>query len=291
MSELRRNRSYVRARRDGSDGAGTDENFTKHPSASIMTTTTTTNPPAVLAILYSKGGLGDVGRHAVLAALERDDVGSIKVFSEHPEKIQNFHPKKNWNCGCPDKHVLTEEQLNRIEIISVSHGWKVKDLSKHFEGVTAVVSCLGNRQCFIGDRVAAVGSRALVKCMKTHDISRVVAITSFGLGDDTPGLEWHFGGKVMSILFRTASRREGVDLRRAEVEYEDSDLDYLLIRPVGLGEKVVPVNEWFIQKKKFKDTLGINMAKLDCARYMVEEAINPTRHHTAVVIGADPNKK
>lgn len=248
--------------------------------------------PAVLAILYSKGGLGDVGRHAVLAALERDDVKSIKVFTEHPETIQSFHPKKNWNCGCPEKHVLTEEQLKRIEIITVpDEHWRVKDLSPHFEGVTAVVSCLGNRQMFIGERVAEVGSRAVVNSMKSHGITRVVAMSSICIGDDVPGLEWHFAGKIMKLLFQTTSRREAVDLRRAELTYEDSDLDYLLIRPVGLGEDVVPVNEWFIQKEKFKDTLGINMAKLDCARYMVEEALHPSRHRTAVVIGADPEKE
>lgn len=251
-----------------------------------MSTTTT---GATLAIFYSKGGLGDVGRHAVLAALERDDVSKLKVFSEHPEAIQEFHPKKNWNCGCPDKHVLTKEQLERVEIIKVD-GWRVKDLSSHFEGVTAVVSCLGNRQMFIGDRVAAEGSRAIISCMSSHSITRVVAITSVGLGNDIPACEWHYGGKIMGVLFQTTSRREAVDLRRMELKFEDSDLDYLLIRPVGLGEDVVPVNEWFIQKEKFKDTLGINMAKMDCARFMVEEALKPTRHRTAVVVGADPEK-
>jgi hypothetical protein len=256
------------------------ESKEQEPSASKST----------LAILYSKGGLGDVGRHAILAALERDDVGAIKVFTQHPELIQEYDQKKNWNCGCPEKHVLTKEQLEKIEIITVGEHWKVKDLSPHFECVTAVVSCLGNRQMFIGDRVAGDGTKVLVACMGAKNVKRVVGMTSVCLGDDLPGIEWHFAGKIMTTLFRTVSRREAVDLRRAEVAYQDSDLDYLLIRPMGLGEDVKPKNEWFIQKEKFKDTLGINMAKLDCARYMVEEALNPTRSRTAVVIGADPEK-
>ena len=243
--------------------------------------------PAVLAILYSKGGLGDVGRHAILAALERDDVASVKVFSEHPETLQ----ETNWKCGCPDDHVLTEDQLKRMEIIKVSPGWKAKDLSSHFEGVTAVVSCLGNRQMFLGERVAEGGSKAVVASMNKHNISRVVAITSVGLGEDVPGCEWHYGGKIMGILFQTTCRREAVDLRRGELTFQDSGLDYLLVRPVGLAENVVPLNEYFIQKEKFKDILGITMAKLDCARFMVDEALNPTRHRTAVVVGSDPEKE
>lgn len=167
----------------------------------------TTTDKATLAILYSKGGLGDVGRHAILAALERDDVGAVRVFTQHPEMIQEVPPeKKNWNCGCPETHVLTKEQLDKIEIIPVDEHWRVKDLSPHFEGVTAVVSCLGNRQMFIGDRVAGEGSKVLVAAMGAKNVKRVVAMTSVCIGEDVPGVEWHVGGKIMAILFRTTSR-------------------------------------------------------------------------------------
>lgn len=239
--------------------------------------------PAKLAVLYSNGGLGDVGRHAILAALERKDVSSIKVLSEHPETLQ----EKNWNCGCPQDHELTKEELDRIEIIPIKD-WG--DIMRHFEGVTAVVSCLGNRQSFLGDRVATEGSKAVVDAMKSHGISRVVAMNSVGLGDDQPCLEYHWAGKIMDGLFATVSRRERKDLTGSETCFRESDRDFLLIRPVGLGEDVVPVNEWFLQKEKFKDKVGINMAKLDCARFMVQEALEPTKHRTAVVIGNDPKK-
>ena len=78
------------------------------------------------------------------------------------------------------------------------------------------------------------------------------------------------------------------DLNEMEVAYKDSPLDYLFIRPAGLGEDVVPVNKWSIQKEKFKDVVGKNMAKMECARYMVQEDLNPTRHKTAVMIGSEP---
>jgi hypothetical protein len=82
----------------------------------------------VLAILYGKGGLGDVGRHAILAAFERNDVASVKVFSQHPESLQ-----ENYKCGCLNPHNLTVEQRKRIDIIPVKHNWK-DDLSAHFVG-------------------------------------------------------------------------------------------------------------------------------------------------------------
>lgn len=46
----------------------------------------------VLAILSGKGGLGDVGRHAILAALERNDVASHRSKSFH--NIQNIWKKR-----------------------------------------------------------------------------------------------------------------------------------------------------------------------------------------------------
>jgi len=135
---------------------------------------------AVLAILYGKGGLGDVGRHAVLATLQRDDVSFVKVFSQHPETLN----EKRWKCGCSIEHRFTLEQRKRIEIVPVKNNWK--DITEHFSGVSAVVSCMGTRQPFLGGRCATVGSKAIVEAMKTHDVSRVVSISSMGLGDDYP---------------------------------------------------------------------------------------------------------
>lgn len=94
----------------------------------------------------------------------------------------------------------------------------------------------------------------------------------------------------MDVLFSTLSRREVNDLLGSEKTYQESDLDSLLVRPVGLAEDAIPAGEWFIQKEKHKDIIGTNIAKMDCGRYMVEEALNPARHRTAVVVGSDPEK-
>lgn len=138
------------------------------------------NTATVLAVLYGKGGLGDVGRHAVLAALERDDVTTVKVLSQYPETLN----ETNWKCACPGGHELTAEQRKRLEIVPVKNNWK--DISGHFKDVTSIVSCLGTRQPFLGGRCATAGSKAVVEAMKAHNISRVVSITSMGLGEDYP---------------------------------------------------------------------------------------------------------
>ena len=237
----------------------------------------------LLVILYGSGGLSDVGRHALQAALELPNV-ECRVLTQHPDLLD----ESNWKCGCPQNHTFTEEDRRRFQVIAISSWKDAGNINPHFQGATGVVSCLGNRQPFIGDWVAHEGSQAVIQGMTEHNIQRVVAITSVGVEEDRPPIEWFWGGKILSFIFMTFGRTSFADLTAMEKIYRASSLDYLLVRPVGLGEDVIPVGKWFLQKEKHKDVLGINLAKLDCARYMVQEALNPTRHREAVVVGSEP---
>lgn len=238
-----------------------------------------------LVILYSKGGLGDVGRHAVRAALERPtEIEHITVLSQHSESLND----DNWNCGCDSSlHKFTDDEKQRLSIVHVD-SWSDTTLASHFEGAGAVISCLGNRQMTLGDRVGGEGSAVVVKAMNLHKIRRAIVISSIGVGDDWPPLEFSWAGKIMACIFLTCGRSDYKDLTLVESTFQDSqNIDYLFIRPAGLAEDVVPQGHWYVQKEKHKDTsMSILLAKLDCARFMVEEAINPTRSKTAVVVGS-----
>lgn len=239
-----------------------------------------------LVILYSKGGLGDVGRHAVQAALERpNDIQEIKVLSEHTETLE----EDNWNCGCSTPHSFTDEERKRVAIIKID-SWEDESLLEHFEGAGAVISCLGNRQMTLGDRVGGEGSRMVVKAMNHHKVSRAVVMSSAGVGDDWPPVEFHWSGKVLKFIFLSCGKKDYKDLTEAEEAFQSSkDVDYLIVRPLGLGEDAVPQKKWLVQKEKYKDkSLDINLAKLDCAHFMLEEALTPTRHKTAIVVGGVP---
>lgn len=240
-----------------------------------------TNP--VLCILFSSGGTADVGRHAVQAALEQYE-GPIRVLTKDPQVLQ----ETNWNCACPEPHQVDLKRLD-VRAVDVTKD----DLKEHFQNVGAVISGLGNRQPFHGDCVAQLGTRNVIDAMLHHDISRLVMITSAGCNEDFPPMEFHWTGTILKWLFRLVSRREYRDLCRAEDALRNHAqaaqvLDYLIVRPVGLGEERPPVNAWVIQKQKYHDKLGPDMAKMDCARFCLEEAVSPTYHRQAVVVGSDP---
>lgn len=259
-----------------------------------------------LVILYGVGALSDVGRHAILAALERsnDVVEKVTVLTKHPDMLMDA----NWNCGCeePHKYKENESKDKRVQIIPIQNWKKDGDkITQHMEDATAVISCLGNRNPTVGHWDSATGNQAVIDAItkrnsKSSDSTnnnrrlnnRVVALSSVGIEEDWPPMETFKPGQyILSFLFMSFGYGAFRDLTKMERLYKattEKDIDYLFVRPVGIGEDVEPVNKWVLQKKKYDDTIGFNMAKLDVARYMVQEAINPTRHREAVIIGSEP---
>jgi NAD(P)H-binding len=243
--------------------------------------------PHRLVVLYGVGGLSDVGRHAVAAALELPEVDGVTVITRQPELLD----LPNWNCGCEQPHSFSQEEKAKLKIVKVE-SWN-EDLSSHFQHATAVVSCLGNRQPFTSSGDSAAGNHAVIKALQQTgtDSKRVVVCSSTGVEEDWPPMEsWTPGKVILSAMFMTISFASFRDLTKMERSYRSSppNIDYLLVRPVGIGEDVKPVHKWKLQEEKYRDILGPNMAKMDVARFMVEEAVRPTRHRDAVSIGSEP---
>jgi len=240
-----------------------------------------------LVILYGIGGLSDVGRHAILAALEKN-VSHITVITSFPEKLD----EKNWD-SYGDKTNPFDDVANkgRLEMVKVD-SWKDELPSKHFEGAGAVVSCLGHRQpgwkykeLMSKGLIAFEGNSRVIKAMGEANVERVVTISSFGLNGDR---QWkHPAAKIMTCLFNTFIRKAGKDLTKSERAYQASSLDYLIVRPVGIGEEVEPCGKYYLQEVG-EDVVGGNMAKIDAARFMVDEAMKPSLHRCSKVVGSKP---
>lgn len=150
----------------------------------------------VLCILFSSGGTADVGRHAVRAALDAFQ-GQLRVLTKNPLALE----ESNWNSAS-GPHSFTKEERDRMDVRAVDFT-KAEDLSCHLDGVGAVVSALGNRQPLYGDHVAKVGTQKLVKAMESVGVERLVAVTSVGLNEDWPPVEFHWVGNILKWLFRT----------------------------------------------------------------------------------------
>mmetsp|Transcript_34576 Transcript_34576/g.75693 ORF Transcript_34576/g.75693 Transcript_34576/m.75693 type:complete len:275 (+) Transcript_34576:198-1022(+) len=245
-----------------------------------------------VAIFFSSGAFGDCARHAILHAMDSEQISKIKVYAS--KKNMPSLDDANWKCGCEVDHgaeMKKSPNFSKIEMITIDVTNKDEMESKlDLVGVDAVISGLGNRQIFHGDRVGRKGTRNVGKAMAKANIDRIVAMSSMGVNEDKPCMEWRTEGKFMAALFNTVSRREYKDIAGMENDVRATDLNYLLVRPVGLGEGCVPRGEYFIQKKKFEDALGPNMAKSDVGRFLLDQVLTPTYEKSAVVIGADPKE-
>eukprot|EP00568_Trieres_chinensis_P000816 CAMPEP_0183301042 /NCGR_PEP_ID=MMETSP0160_2-20130417/7265_1 /TAXON_ID=2839 ORGANISM="Odontella Sinensis, Strain Grunow 1884" /NCGR_SAMPLE_ID=MMETSP0160_2 /ASSEMBLY_ACC=CAM_ASM_000250 /LENGTH=261 /DNA_ID=CAMNT_0025463563 /DNA_START=17 /DNA_END=802 /DNA_ORIENTATION=+ len=251
-------------------------------------------PSRTIAIFFSPGAFGDCARHAILHAIEDPRVGRIKLIAREPV-VTTFLDEANWKCGCEDDHGnfirKNSEKVERIAVdIASSETGELERLADALFGVDAVISGLGNRQPFLGDRVGTAGIKNVAAAMKKRGIDRLVMMSSTGIGEDSPCMEWRKEGKIMDFLFSTLCRREYYDLLGAEEEARDSGVNYVITRPVGLGEDVVPTGEYFLQKKKFEDVLGCSIAKMDVGKFLLDQVLEPTISKRAVVIGADPKK-
>ena len=236
----------------------------------------------VLCILYSSGGIGDVGRHAVKVAIEASSDSKIRVLTSD---VKTLLEETHWKCGCGDPHIFSKAELQRLDVRAVDV--TKDDLKPHLDNVGVVISALGNREINNPRRVGKSGTQNLVQAMEACKIRRLVAVTSVGLSEDWPPLEFHWLGGILKWMF--AFTRCHVDLQGAETAIQSSSpsLDYLLVRPVGLSEERRPKGEWFVQRKKGEDKLGPDMGKMDCARFVVSEAMQPTFHRQGVVVGSN----
>lgn len=249
-----------------------------------------------MCTIWYPGGLSDVGRHAILAALEKKDpsVDKITVITEYPEKLN----EKNWDSAGEKSNPFDDpDAASKLEMVKIDT-WKndQPNLSKHFVGATAVVSCLGHRQPGWKNKeliskglVAYDGNKQVIAAMKEANVNRVVVISSFGINGDK---DWpHLAGKLMRCLFMTFMRKARKDLEKMEDSYTGSELDYLIVRPVGIGEDVEESGKYYLQESGSKNKDGMvggNMAKMDVSRFMVDEALKPTLHRCSKTVGAKP---
>jgi len=246
-----------------------------------------------IAILYAtKGGMGDVGKFAMtLAGLDLDPSLSCNIL---PIALSVEGSSEGADKGLEvDVEDLTlKEQTKRrlraiegdILKIDVSKDSAEVEIGDALEGagVDAVISCLGNRELSM-ERWCSLGTRKVVGAMKTKNIQRLVSLSSMGIGKDflktTPlTILW-------KVMLGTVLRSARKDMYALESEVRESDLDFALVRPVGLAPSEPPRGSCNQLLSRDDGTLQFMLSKSDAAGFLLREALAPTLHGREVTIG------
>jgi hypothetical protein len=174
---------------------------------------------------------------------------------------------------------LRESSATKIDVASPE---AQEQLRKELQGADAVIACLGSRQDGVS-RWCRLGADKLTSAMQSAKVSRLVTLSSFGVGDDF--MPASFISSFWGCLLRTVWRSALADLRGAEAVVVESGTDYLLVRPVGLTPEEPEKGSWKLLTKPKSGSLAMSIAKGDVAGFMVSEALRPTLSRTAVTIG------
>mmetsp|Transcript_10664 Transcript_10664/g.17403 ORF Transcript_10664/g.17403 Transcript_10664/m.17403 type:complete len:245 (-) Transcript_10664:34-768(-) len=236
-----------------------------------------------IAVLFQGegSGLGDVGKHVVNQALKEDGL-TVRIIAEDPQDVVNV-------ASVTPIDISDEDRETKLELRAVCIDKETAELEEALDGVDAVVNCFGNRQPGM-PRLMGVGAANIVQAMQKQDIKRLVTISSVGAGDSFPPMPWSWYGTLFSCLMRTIIKSARKDLDLLESAVENSELDFLIVRPTGVTPTFKPTGTWKLMKANTAETVGPEIAKEDVAKFMLREALQPSFHREAWIIGANNSK-
>ncbi|MBA8879132.1 NAD(P)-dependent oxidoreductase [Phyllobacterium myrsinacearum] len=176
-----------------------------------MTTSATETHFAAGPKILVLGATGPTGRHIVSQALSRGY--DVTVLVRSPEKATDLEGAKLVVGDARDEKVLRQA----------------------VKGRDAVISALGTPASpFREVTLLSTATRALISAIKAERDLRLVVITGMGAGDSAG----HGGVVFDKLIFPLLLRKVYADKNRQEAIIKDSGLDWTIVRPSILNNKV-----------------------------------------------------
>lgn len=208
------------------------------------------------------GATGGTGRAVVRALLANGH--NATAFARDPSKIA---------------------MQTRLALV-VGDAMNPANVARAVAGQDAVVVSLGNSQnpfaLLLGARrttpadVCEVGTRNVIAAMKAASVSRLVCVSSFGVGDTRPllPLAW-------KLVFRLLLREQMADKERQELLVKASGLDWTLVQPVGLTDTPA-AGSWLASPTG--ERRNPTISRVDVAEFIVQELAGPGRLRETITI-------
>lgn len=142
----------------------------------------------------------------------------------------------------------------------------VQDLSRALRGQDAVISALGTGKSTAADELFSRAAVALIDAAKQEGVSRLVWMSSFGVGDTFTS-----ASLPQKLLFGTLVREIYADKAKADSTIRESGLDWTLVYPSALTEG--PARGTFRAAELIKMRGLPSISRADVAAFM-HQAIN-----------------
>ncbi len=208
------------------------------------------------------GPTGGTGR-AVVAALLKDG-HTVTAFARDPSKLP----------AAPGLTIVKGDAMSAA------------DVARAIPGHDAVVISLGSRDfplaLTLGAKrttpadVCEAGTRNIVSAIEPNSPVRVLAVTAYGVGDTRGKMPMTY--KLISNLFM---KELMADKERQEAVLRQSDLDYVLVQPVGLTDAAA-AGKWFASTAG--ETRNMRISRKDVAAFIAQEIDAPRYRRQTVVL-------
>ena len=191
------------------------------------------------------GSTGSVGRHLVVQALEQEH--TVRAFARSPAKLEIEHAN------------LTAVQGDALDSASVE---------KAVDGQAAVLCALG-----AGAKGAArsEGTRNIVLAMEMAGVSRLVCLSTLGVGNSRANLNFFWKHIMFGLLLRHAY----ADHVRQEDYVKESRLDWTIVRPGAFtdGDRTGAYRHGF---PGTDGTIKAKISRADVADFMLKQHTDRT---------------
>ncbi len=152
------------------------------------------------------GATGGIGKIVTRLALEQGF--NVTAFVRNPEKLNITHE---------NLRILQGDAFNKTAVENA--------IANH----DAVLSCLGSSNGLKKSTELEKMTQNIVDGMVAHGISRIIYIASAGIDGEIPGLS---GKLIMKMLGNVLA-----DHKKAVQSILQKDLEYTIVRPLGLTDK------------------------------------------------------
>ncbi|MFJ8535352.1 NAD(P)-dependent oxidoreductase [Streptomyces sp. NPDC093591] len=200
------------------------------------------------------GATGPTGRHVVDLAVEAGD--TVTVLARRPQALA--------------------ELADRVTVVAgdaTSHG----DVAKAMTGQDVVVSALGRSTSVRADDLFTRAAAAVVGAAKEQGVSRLVWLSSFGVGDT-----YRSASALQKVMYSTFLRNIYANKELSERAIRSSGLDWTLVYPTMLTKG--PAKGSYLVGDRLPMKGNPTISRADVADFMYKAAHSPEWIHRDAVI-------
>ncbi|MFF7550582.1 NAD(P)-dependent oxidoreductase [Streptomyces canus] len=200
------------------------------------------------------GATGPTGRHVVDMALQSGD--TVTVLARRPEALEDL-----------------ADHVTVVGGDATSH----HDVVKAMIGQDVVISALGRRASVRADDLFARAAAAVIGAAEEVGVSRLVWLSSFGVGDT-----FRSASAAQKVIYRTLLRNIYANKEISERAIRSSVLDWTLVYPTMLTKG--PAKGSYLVGERLPMKGNPTISRADVADFMYKAAQSPEWIHRDAVI-------